>query len=359
MDLLISITAMNRFQREKDHEGFYLATEEDFNTAKELFTDKDAEELVKRLTARERDVINLLITNSDGLTRDEIAEKLKVAPQRITQILNGQKGYGGLSQKVQIAETKVSNSVRTGNPETDDTRHTVHKTVYSLKEYDRFTGFDAVVRLKPPKPTPEELGKQGKHVVSKEVSKQTTTSKEEVSKVSKKEKEREERDIEGLPGVCEDSSREKEKNAYLLTSEAQHTESQCLPDIYQCLPCLPRPIDGGSIEADLLRAEEERKANEAHASEQAAKYTPTRPKSYSEMAGSVPYDTSSPEAEKICHAVRGHLIKGIAPRIDFLVKETGLSTEAIESYLNRVPWIRKDDSSPAGIVVYLPIEAQA
>ena len=195
MDLMISITAINRFQREKDSEGFYLATEDDFNTAKALFTDKDAEELVKRLTARERDVINLLITNSDGLTRDEIAEKLKVAPQRITQILNGQKGYGGLSQKVQIAETKKSESTRVGNKETDDTRHTIHKTVYSLKEYDRFTGFDAVVRLKSPISRPEEPGKQGKHEVSKGVSKQITTSDEEVSKVSKeKERERERRE---------------------------------------------------------------------------------------------------------------------------------------------------------------------
>ena len=267
MDLLISITATNRFQREKDPEGYYLATEDDFNAAKSLFTDKDAEELVKRLTARERDVINLLIANSDGLTRDEIAERLKVAPQRITQILNGQKGYGGLSQKVQIAETKVSNSVRTGNPETDDTRHTIHKTVYSLKEYDRFTGFDAVVRLKPQKTQPQEpgkQGKQGKHEVSKEVSKQTTTSKEEVSKVSKNEKEKEERNIEGLCAAGEISSREKEKNAYLLTTEAKNSESQCLPPAYPCLPCLPKPSNSDSIKADLLRAQERAREKEEH-----------------------------------------------------------------------------------------------
>jgi hypothetical protein len=49
----------------------------------------------------------------------------------------------------------------------------------------------------------------------------------------------------------------------------------------------------------------------------------------------------------------------MAPRIDFLVKETGLPKESIESYLNSAQWIRKDDSSPAGIVVYLPMEAEA
>jgi len=241
MDLLISITAMNRFQREKDSEGYYLATEADFNAAKALFTDKDAEELVKRLTARERDVINLLTTNSDGLTRDEIAEKLKVAPQRVTQILNGQKGYGGLRQKIQIAETKKSISIRIGDKETDDTRHTVHKTIYSLKDYDKFTGFDAVVRLKP---TPDEPGKQGKHEVSKEVSKETSVGKEEVSKVSKREKEREKREIDSLPGRGEISSLENEKNAYLAYREATHIESDAYHSITTGLPCLPdRPPD--------------------------------------------------------------------------------------------------------------------
>ncbi len=113
------------------------------------------------------------------------------------------------------------------------------------------------------------------------------------------------------------------------------------------------------IEADLQRAEEQRLEKEAHDRAQAAKYTGKRPKSYSEMAGSVPFDTSSPEAVKICRSIRGQLMKGIAPRIDFLVKETELPKESVEGYLNSAPWIRKDDSSPAGIVVYLPLEASA
>jgi len=114
-----------------------------------------------------------------------------------------------------------------------------------------------------------------------------------------------------------------------------------------------------TIEADLLRVEEQREVDEAHTREQAGKYTPKRPKSYLEMAGSVPYDTSSPEAEKICRSFRWQLARGMAPRMDVLVKDTGFSQEAIESYLSGVPWVRKDDSSPAGIVVYLPVEASA
>lgn len=145
MDLLISITALNRFQRERDREGYYLATVDDFHTAKALFNDRDAEELVKRLTSRERDVIVLLVKHHEGLTRDEISQILKVSPQRVSRILSGEKGVGGLAQKVQIAETRISDMTRIN----DDEKRTVHKTLYSLKDYDGFLGFEAVVKLSP------------------------------------------------------------------------------------------------------------------------------------------------------------------------------------------------------------------
>jgi len=235
MDLVIAHTAMNRYQRAKDSDGCYLATDDDFLAAKALFTDKDGEELVKRLTARERDVIGLLVANSEGLTRDEIAEKLKVAPDRISQILNGQKGYGGLKQKIQIRETKRSDSIRVGNKETDDERRTVHKTIYSLQDYDKFAGFDAVVKLKP---APDEPPKQAKHELSKELSKENSTPNDDLSKISKKEKEKEKRDTKDISGLVEEVSRENEKNAKLLSSKAQHTESQCLADAKPCLVCL-------------------------------------------------------------------------------------------------------------------------
>lgn len=141
------------------------------------------------------------------------------------------------------------------------------------------------------------------------------------------------------------------------------------------LPSLPCSLEGDpvvtTIETDLQRAEVELRRKEEHFRKVAEKHTGSKPVpppkrpgtkkilSYSEMAGFVPYDTSSPEAEKICRAARGQLMKGMAPRIEFLVKDTGLLKESIEGYLNSALWIRKDDSSPAGIVVYLPVEAPA
>ena len=136
------------------------------------------------------------------------------------------------------------------------------------------------------------------------------------------------------------------------------------PVVLPSLPCSLEadPVvrkESGTIEAELLRAEEQRREKEVHEREQAAKYAKKQPKSYSELARSVPSDTSSPEAEKICRAARGLLMKGMAPRIDFLVSDTGLPETTIQTYMDSAPWVRKDDSSPAGIVVYLPSEALA
>jgi predicted transcriptional regulator len=186
MDLLISITAMNRFQRQQDEKGFYLATEDDFRAAKALFTDKDAEELVKRLTSRERDVIGLLIGSPDGLTRDEIASRLQIAPQRVSQIINGEKGKGGLSQKIPITETRKSESTRVG---VGETQTTTYKTVYAIKEYNKFTGFDGVVRLKD---DGDGCGrKERKHDERNDERIETDNSGKDERKERKKEKERE------------------------------------------------------------------------------------------------------------------------------------------------------------------------
>ncbi len=80
-------------------------------------------------------------------------------------------------------------------------------------------------------------------------------------------------------------------------------------------------------------------------------------KSYSDMLTLVPFEYDSPIEESICKAFRGLLARGIAPRLDMMIQETGLDADHLRWYLDEAPWIRKDDSSPAGIVVYLPAEA--
>jgi len=146
MDLVVAFAGMFRYQRERDSEGYYLATEDDFQAAKALFTDKDGEELVKRLTKKERETLEFLVSRPEGITQDDLAERLKVSRQRAGQILFGQpKGSGGLMGKVPIKESSISDTITIGDGE----RRTIHKTVYSLKDYDKFAGFDAIVRLEP------------------------------------------------------------------------------------------------------------------------------------------------------------------------------------------------------------------
>ncbi len=112
------------------------------------------------------------------------------------------------------------------------------------------------------------------------------------------------------------------------------------------------------IEAELQRAEELRREKEEHDREQAAKYT-KQPKSYSDMIPLLPKEGSTKEETAIFMAMRGLLARGIGPRIDFLAKDTKLPEATIKEILDRSDRIRKDESSPAGIVVYLPSEASA
>lgn len=211
MDLVIAFTAMRRYQREKDSEGYYLAAEEDFTAAKELFTDNDAEELVKRLSEKERETLAFMISKPDGITQDDLAKHLTISRQRAGQIIYGQKGAGGLMGKVQIAETKLSEMKRINDKES----RTIHKIVYSLKEYNRLAGFDAVVKLEPATVEPR------KYDASKDASMDTASSKDGASIESKKEKEREEREIEDLQALSVDES-------LSLSKKANHTCNTCV-----------------------------------------------------------------------------------------------------------------------------------
>jgi len=190
MDLVVAFTGMFRHQRTKDAEGYYLATEDDFNAAKALFTDNDGEELVKRLTKKERETLEFLVSRPEGITQDDLAEKLKVSRQRAGHILFGRdKERGGLMQKVQLKEERQSEMTKI----TAEHSQTIHRTVYSLKDYDKFAGFDSVVRLKPQSRTHET------HAPTHETPHATidTTTKQPHETIEiEKEKEREEREAE-------------------------------------------------------------------------------------------------------------------------------------------------------------------
>jgi len=145
MDILIGITALHCFQREVDEDGYYLATEEDFECAKSLFTDNvDVQELINRLTTKERQFAELLVTHPEGLTRQEVSEMLKVSPARVSQIARGEKkgDDGGLMQKLPGFDM-VPVTRRLSDYESRTYQ------VYQLNTYDRLAGFDAVVRLNP------------------------------------------------------------------------------------------------------------------------------------------------------------------------------------------------------------------
>lgn len=217
MDLLIAITAMNRYQREKDSDGCYLATEDDFSQAKALFTDKDAEELVNRLTKKEREFANLLINEPAGLTRDEVAEALDISPNRVSQLANGEKGKGGLSQKLSgFSIADVTDSIRLN----EEQSRSIRKVVYKLTRYDHLTGFDAVVVLRP-----ADDGKDGKPTVSQPVRK---TDCKEIGTREREEIERDRESKESKDKVREPSSSPGGGRSKLTRS--LRNEEKSLPD---------------------------------------------------------------------------------------------------------------------------------
>lgn len=221
MDLVIAHTAMFRYQREKDSEGYYLATEEDFQAAKSLFADKDGEELVKRLTRREREVLELLVGSPGGITRADVCERLDIAPQQVSRIFNGRNGEGGLLQKIAIKETQISEMTRIN----EEQSRTVYKTVYSLKDYDKFAGFDAVVRLKPE----NDSGRSGNHEETNEETIPTASSgnretKETINKNKNKNKDKETVSSSPVDGETI-LSHAGEKNGFLGFHKATDSES--------------------------------------------------------------------------------------------------------------------------------------
>jgi primase-polymerase (primpol)-like protein len=244
MDLVIAHTAMLRYQRAKDSEGYYLATEEDFQAAKALFTDKDGEELVKRLSKREREVLDLMVKRPDGITRGDVSEALNIAPQQVTQILNGQKGNSGLLQKIAIKETKVSEMMRIN----DEQSRTIHKTVYSLKDYDRFAGFDGVVRLKPE----TDNKRSGNKEESKEESNPIDSRKEEESKESKNKNKIEEREREELTSPCVEEKSTLSCSAEKITSPTflKAVDSDKLTFL-STFPVITTSPDAGLADGDL------------------------------------------------------------------------------------------------------------
>jgi hypothetical protein len=151
MDILIAHAAIMRHQRDIDSDGYYLATEDDFCFASDLFMDKEADELVKRLTKKERLFAELLRENSNGMTKKEVAEAMGISGQRVCQLAYGEGKKGGLVQK--LPGFNADEIVDTINIDENEYGHatqkrSVKKTLFTLKGYKSLNGFGNVVRLR-------------------------------------------------------------------------------------------------------------------------------------------------------------------------------------------------------------------
>ena len=163
MDLVVAHTAMLRLQRERDAQGCYLSIEKDFHSAEDLFKDKDAEELVKRLTKKERELAETVSKHKTGISREEVASKMKISVARISQLIHGEKGKGGLMSKLPglvIEDTTDTERDESGSK-------SIRRQVLKLTGYIALEGFDRVVQLKEVK---DGLRDDLRNVQNKEIS---------------------------------------------------------------------------------------------------------------------------------------------------------------------------------------------
>jgi hypothetical protein len=240
LDLVIAHTAMNRFQREKDEEERYQATETDFKSAEDLFKDKDAEELVRRLTKKERELSEAITKHVDGITRDELAKELKVSGNRISQLIHGEKNKGGLMSK--MPGLMIEDTTETAR--TDVTSKSIRKILYRLSGYNPILGFEKVVALRE-EPIViddndnDDVGKDGKDAVRVKVRKSES---KEIDNGEREEREREreskdskEKGRENISFSSENEEKNKSfsqtpKNPYFPYSEEVDSEKASLPD---------------------------------------------------------------------------------------------------------------------------------
>ena len=143
MDLLVGMTAIRFAQREKDSLGYRLATREDFNSARDLFCEVGAvDELIHKLTKRERQMAEILCKHELGLNPSVLADMMGISTARVSQIAHGKDGKTGLIQKV-VGMDIIGVTDHYGD-------QSKHRKVYTMSKakYKPLEGYDRMVRLK-------------------------------------------------------------------------------------------------------------------------------------------------------------------------------------------------------------------
>jgi len=142
-DILKAHTAWRHMQRQKDETGALIATEQDFEDAKKLYTGR-ATAIRDKLSDAERRLAIAIVENKGELTRDDAAKKLGISTRRVGALAIGKYGQGGLAAKLSgfSYEDITVPEIKFG----EDRK--VHKKLMRLEGFDSLECFDeGVVKL--------------------------------------------------------------------------------------------------------------------------------------------------------------------------------------------------------------------
>lgn len=124
LDTICAFAAIRQYQREQDPDGAILATTEDFDIAKILWNGIGREQIGK-LSKDDIRVLTCIIEHGDksydgtySLPRQKVMKILKFSSRKLHNIIHGNEGVGGLTEKIEGFEiVKGSKTVQTREEE--------------------------------------------------------------------------------------------------------------------------------------------------------------------------------------------------------------------------------------------------
>jgi DNA primase catalytic core len=144
LDMLKGYTIFNHMQRDKDEDGYLLATKDDFYAAKSLF-ESQTESVLTKLNEKERRIIQAIgQSGKEGAEINQIAKSIGLSYHVVRNALKGRnRKQGGLLEKVKnLKLVEGSKSFTVEEEQGMKTTNTKKREIYILEDFNGWDIFD-------------------------------------------------------------------------------------------------------------------------------------------------------------------------------------------------------------------------